>query len=105
MQCIINSIEKQYVEELNKDFFSYANQIIKKLLYHLCTSWYKVMTKKCTNAMEAFYQSWVPTTTHIITFGCQLSKQQNNCKTINVIILEEVKHFTLSDKCTRATYS
>jgi hypothetical protein len=34
-------------------------------------------------------------TTHIITFGCQLNKQQKKCKNINVIILEEAKtlHF------------
>jgi hypothetical protein len=53
------------------------------------------MTKKRTNATEAFYQAWVPWTIHIITFGCQLNKQQKKCKNINVIILEEVKtlHF------------
>jgi hypothetical protein len=34
-------------------------------------------------------------TTHIITFGCQLDKQQKKCKHINVIILDEAKtvHF------------
>jgi hypothetical protein len=44
---------------------------------------------------EAFYQAWVPLTTHIITFGRQLNKQQKKCKNINVIILEEAKtlHF------------
>ena len=33
--------------------------------------------------------------THIITFGCQLNKQQKKCKTINVIISDEAKtlHF------------
>ena len=45
--------------------------------------------------MEAFYQAWVPSTTHVITFGWQLTKQQKKCKTINVIISKEVKtlHF------------
>jgi hypothetical protein len=53
------------------------------------------MTKERTNATEAFYQTWVPLTTHIITFSYQLNKQQKKCKTINVIILEEAKmlHF------------
>jgi hypothetical protein len=51
--------------------------------------------KECTNATEAFYQSWVPLITHIITFGHQLNKQQKKCKIINVIILDKAKtlHF------------
>jgi hypothetical protein len=53
------------------------------------------MTKERTDATEAFYQAWVPSTTHIITFDHQLDKQQKKCKTINVIILDEAKtlHF------------
>ncbi len=35
VQCIINSVEEQYIEELNRDYFGYANQTIKKLLTHL----------------------------------------------------------------------
>jgi hypothetical protein len=46
VQCIINSVEEQYVEELNEDYFGYANQTIKSLLNHLCTHWCKVMTKE-----------------------------------------------------------
>ncbi len=47
------------------------------------------MTKERTDATEAFYQVWVPSTNHVITFGRQLTKQQKKCKTINVIIFEE----------------
>jgi hypothetical protein len=95
VQRIIDSVEEQYIKELNKDYFGYANQTIKMLLTHLCTNSCKVMMKKRTNAREAFYQAWVPSTTHIITFGHQLNKQQKKCKNINVIILEEAKtlHF------------
>jgi hypothetical protein len=95
VQRITDSIKEQHVKELNKDYFGYANQIIKKLLTHLCMNWCKVMTKKRTNATEAFYQAWVPSTTHIITFGCQLNKQEKKCKNINVILSEESKtlHF------------
>jgi hypothetical protein len=95
VQCIINSIKEQYVEELNKDFFGFANQTIKMLLTHRHTKWYKIMTKEHTNATEAFYQAWVPSTTHIITFGCQLDKQQKKCKNINVIISDKANtlHF------------
>ncbi len=95
VQCIIDSIEEQYVEELNEDYFGYASQTIKKLLTHLHTKWCKVMTKERTNATEAFYQAWVPSTTHIITFGHQLDKQQKKCKNINVIISDKAKtlHF------------
>jgi hypothetical protein len=105
--CIIDSVEEQYVEELNKDYFGYANQTIKTLLKHLCTKWCKVMMKECTNATEAFYQAWVPSTTHIITFGHQLDKQQKKGRTINVIILDKAKtlHFIgqmyKSDYCTK----
>jgi hypothetical protein len=35
VQCIIDSVKEQYVEELNKDYFGYANQTIKTLLTHL----------------------------------------------------------------------
>jgi hypothetical protein len=95
VQRIIDSVKEQYVKELNEDYFDYANQTIKTLLTHLRTNWCKDMMKERTNATEAFYQAWVPLTTHIITFGHQLNKQQRKCKNINVIILEEAKtlHF------------
>ncbi len=95
VQCIIDSVKEQYIKELNEDYFDYTNQTIKMLLTHLRTNWCKVMTKECTNATEAFYQVWVPSTTHIITFGRQLNKQQKKCKNINVIISEQAKtlHF------------
>jgi hypothetical protein len=103
VQCIINSVNEQYIEELNKDFFSYTNQTIKMLLTHLHTKWCNIMTKEHTDATEAFYQAWVPSTTHIITFGHQLDKQQKKCMTINIIILEEAKTLHFVGKCTRAT--
>jgi hypothetical protein len=95
VQRIIDSIEEQYITELSKDYFGYTNQTIKKLLTHPRRNWCKVMTKEHTNAPESFYQAWVPLTTHIIIFGCQLNKQQKKCTNINVIISEEAKtlHF------------
>ena len=45
VQRIIECVEEQYMEELNKDYFGYANQTIKTLLNHLRTKWCKVMTK------------------------------------------------------------
>jgi hypothetical protein len=79
VQRIIDSIEEQYVEELNEDYFGYANQTIKSLLEHLHTNWCKVMTKECTDATKAFYHAWIPSSTHVITFGCQLMKLQKKC--------------------------
>jgi hypothetical protein len=76
IQCIINSVEEQYIEELNKEYFGYANRTIKNVLHHLQTNWCKVMTRERTDATKAFYQAWVPNRTHIITFGWQLNKQQ-----------------------------
>jgi hypothetical protein len=95
VQRIIDCIEEQYVEELNEDYFGYANQMIKSILAHLCTNWYKVMTKECTNATEAFYHTWVPSSTHVIMFGHQLTKLQKKCCTINIIISDKFKtlHF------------
>jgi hypothetical protein len=86
MQRIIDSVEEQYVEELNEDYFGYANQTIKTLLIHLRSKWCKVMTKERTEATDAFYHTWVPSTTHVITFGRQLTKLQKKCRIINVII-------------------
>jgi hypothetical protein len=86
VQRIIDSIEEQYIKELNKEYFGYANNTIKNVIHHLQTNWCKVMTRECTDATEAFYQAWVLNMTHIITFGRQLTKQQQTCKAINVII-------------------
>jgi hypothetical protein len=91
VQRIIDSIEEQYLEELNKEYFGYANQTIKTIINHLRTNWCKVMMKERTDATEAFYHAWVPNTMHIITFGHQLTKLQKKCKTINVIISKEAK--------------
>jgi len=95
VQCIIDSVEEQYIQKLNKEYFGYANSTIKSVLHHLQTNWCKVMTRECTDATKAFYQAWEPNMTHIITFGRQLNKQQQKCKTINVIISDEAKtlHF------------
>jgi hypothetical protein len=76
VQRIINSMEEQYIEVLNKEYFGYANNTIKSVLHHLQTNWCKVMTRERTDATEAFYQAWKPNMTHIITFGWQLTKQQ-----------------------------
>jgi hypothetical protein len=103
VQRIIDSVKEEYAKELNKDYFGYNNQTIKTLLTHLCTNWCKVMTKELANATKAFYQAWVPSTTHIITFGRQLNKQQKKCKNINVIISEEAKTLHLLVKFTRVT--
>jgi hypothetical protein len=95
VQRIINSVKEQYVEDLNEEYFGYVNQTIKTIIDHLHTNWCKVMTKERTDTTEAFYHAWVPNTMHIITFGCQLTKLQKKCKSINVIISEEAKtlHF------------
>jgi hypothetical protein len=95
VQCIIDSVEEQYIEELNEDYFGYTIQKIKSLLTHLCTNWCKVMTKERTNATKVFYHAWVPSSTYVITFGHQLTKLQKKCRTSNVIISDEAKtlHF------------
>jgi hypothetical protein len=53
------------------------------------------MTKECTDATKAFYHAWIPSSTHVITFGPQLTKLKKKCRTINVIISNEAKtlHF------------
>jgi hypothetical protein len=103
VQRIIDSVKEQYVEELNKDYFGYANQNIKMLLTNLHTKWCKVMMKERTNASEAFYQAWVPLTTHIITFCCQLDKQQKSARPSTSLSRTKPKPSTLLGKCTRAT--
>ncbi len=104
VQRIIKCMEEQYEEELNEDYFGYTNQMIKTLLNHLRTKWCKVMTKERTNATEAFYQARVPSTTHVITFGRQLTKQQKKCKTINVIISKEAKTFHFVGQMYKSDY-
>lgn len=53
------------------------------------------MTKERTDATDTFYHSWVPQSTHIITFGRQLTKLQMKCRSVNVIISDKAKtlHF------------
>jgi hypothetical protein len=74
------------------------------LLAHLRTNWCKVMMKECTNATGVLYQAWVPSSTHIITFGCQLKKQRNKCKNINIIILEEAKTLHFVGRIDKSNY-
>ena len=78
--------------------------MIKTLLDHLHTKWCKVMTKEQTNVTDAFYQVWVPSTTHVITFGRQLTKQQKKCKTINVIISKEAKTLQFVGQMYKSNY-
>jgi hypothetical protein len=99
VQCIINSVEEQFIEELNEDYIGNANQTIKSLLEHLCTNWCRVMTKDHTDATKAFYHTWAPSSTHVIAFGHQLTKHQKKCRRINVIISNKAKalHFCRPD--------
>jgi hypothetical protein len=80
VQCIIDCVKEQYLEELNEEYFGYAISTIKSVLHHLHKKWWKIMTRECKDATDAFYQAWVPNMTRIITFGCQLNKQQKNAK-------------------------
>jgi hypothetical protein len=91
-------------QRTEQKYFGYANQTIKTLLAHFHTNWCKVMTKQRTNAREAFYQGWVPLTTHIITFSCQLNKQQKKCKTINVIIFKGTKALHFAGQMYKSDY-
>ncbi len=47
------------------------------------------------DATEAFNHTRVPSSTHVIRFGCQLIKLQKKCHTIKVIISTKAKalHF------------
>jgi hypothetical protein len=80
VQCIIDCVKEQYAKELYEEYFGYANSTTKSVLHHLRTKWCKIMTRERMDATNAFYQAWVPNMTHIITFGCQLNKQQKNAK-------------------------
>ena len=35
VQCIIDCVEEQYIEELNEEYFGYPNSTIKSVLHHL----------------------------------------------------------------------
>jgi hypothetical protein len=104
VQRIINSVEEQYVKELNEDYFGYTDQTIKSLLAHLCTDWCKVMTKEHTDAIEAFYHAWVPSSTHVIMFGCQLTKLKKKCRMINVIISDKAKMLNFVGQMYKSDY-
>ncbi len=104
VQRIINSVKEQYIEELNKEYFGYANNTIKNVLHHLQNNWCKVITRECTDATKAFYQAWVPNMTHIITFGWQLNKQQKKCKTINVIISDKANTLNFVEQMYKSDY-
>jgi hypothetical protein len=105
VQCIIDSVEEEYIEELNEEYFGYANNTIKSVLHHLQTNWCKVMTRERTDATKAFYQAWVPNMTHVITFGRQLTKQQKNARQSRSSFPMKPKPSTLLGKCARVTTS
>jgi len=48
MQCIIDSIQEQFIEELNEEYFGHAKNTIKSFLHHLRTNWCEVMTRERT---------------------------------------------------------
>jgi hypothetical protein len=104
VQHIIDCDKEQYVKELNEEYFGYANSTIKSVLYHLRMKWCKIMTRECTDATDAFYQAWVPSMTHIITFRCQLYKQQKKCKAINVIISDKAKMLHFAGQMYKSDY-
>ena len=58
VQRIIDSVEEQYIEELNKEYFGYSNSTIKSVLHHLRTNWCKVMTRERTDANSHTYTRW-----------------------------------------------
>jgi hypothetical protein len=104
VQRIINSVEEQYIEELNKEYFGYANNTINSVLHHLRTNCCKVMIRERTDATKAFYQAWVPNLTHIFPFDRQLTKQQRKCKAINVIISDKAKILHFVGKMYKSDY-
>jgi hypothetical protein len=104
VQRIINSVEEQYIKELNKEYFGYANNTNKSVLRHLQTNWCKVMTRECSDATKAFYQAWVHNMTHIITFGRQLTTQQKKCKAMNVIISNKAKTLNFVGQMYKSDY-
>jgi hypothetical protein len=105
VQRIIDSVEEQYIEELNEEYFGCANNTIKSVLHHLRTNWCKVMTRERTDATKAFDQAWVPNMTHIITIGRQLNKQQQNARRSTSSFPTKPKPSTLSGKCIRVNIS
>ncbi len=105
IKCIIDSVEEQYIKELNEEYFGYANNTIKSVLHHLQTNWCKVMTRKCTDATKAFYQAWVPNMTHIITFAGNSPSNRKNARQSMSSFPTKPKPSTSSGKCTRTTTS
>jgi hypothetical protein len=94
VQRFINSVEEQYIKELNEDYFGYANQTIKMLLPHLRTNWCKVMTKSAPmRQMHPIRHGspWPPTSSPLAVS----STNNKKCKNINIIISKEAKtlHF------------
>ena len=62
------------------------------------------MTQERTDATKALYQVWVPNMTYIITFGCQLTKQQKKFKAIGVIISNKAKTLHFVGQVYRSDY-
>jgi hypothetical protein len=62
------------------------------------------MTKEHTDATKAFHHTWVPSSTHVITFGCQLTKLQKKCRTINFIISDKAKTLHFVGKMYKSDY-
>ena len=73
------------MEEINKEYFDFANSTIITMLTNIRATWCKVLTQEKTEANDAFLQAWTPPS-HIITFRSYLEKHQKLCKAIDIPI-------------------
>ena len=44
-ECIIESVDEQYIDELKKDYVGHADETTKTLLSQIKTTWYKITTR------------------------------------------------------------
>jgi hypothetical protein len=102
-QRIINRVKEQYVKELKKDYFGYANQTIKLFLTHLCTNWCKVKTKERTNAQRLSIRHGSPRPPTSSPSAISSTNNKRSARTSISSSWKKPKPSTSLVNCTRAT--
>ena len=82
-ECLINSVDDQYIEELKKDYIGYADETTKTLLAHIKSTWCKVTTQEKKKAKAQLREPW-DQVMHIKTYARRLDKNQTLSREVGV---------------------
>jgi len=86
VERIVEAVDAQYVEQLEKEYLGYSGISIFVMLQHLRT-WYKITNAQQLAGKNRFAAPWSETpNAHVTTYARQLDRRQVECGELNVTI-------------------